>query len=221
METGYFESLVKQYLIENPHKSLVVLLPKKGLTEQREKALREQLAAYKAQLSEAQIQDLIARTEALKAYQDAPDAEENLAKIPMLTVQDIKKEAAVFVNELRHIGGTDFLFHELFTNGIGYLRLLFKLDKVPERLFPYLGILKGTLMLLNTEHYAYAELFNEVNIKTGGISADTNVYGSIRDEQKHTLTMELKTKVLYENLETAVDLMREIAMTSDFSDKKG
>ncbi len=65
----------------------------------------------------------------------------------MLTVGDIKKEAAVFVNELQTINGTDFLFHELFTNGIGYLRLMFKLDKVPERLFPYLGILKGTLML--------------------------------------------------------------------------
>ena len=220
VETGYFEGLVKKYLIENPHKSLVVLLPKKGLTEQREKALREQLAAYKEQLSEEEVQDIIAKTGALKAYQDTPDTEENLAKIPMLTVGDIKKEAAVFVNELQTINGTDFLFHELFTNGIGYLRLMFKLDKVPERLFPYLGILKGTLMLLNTEHYAYAELFNEANIKTGGISADTNIYSSIRDEQKHTLTMELKTKVLYENLEAAADLMREIIMTSDFSDKK-
>ncbi|MDE6062999.1 MAG: insulinase family protein, partial [Lachnospiraceae bacterium] len=69
-------------------------------------------------------------------------------------------------------------------------------------------------------HYSYAELFNESNIKTGGISADVNVYGSIRDEQKHTVTMELKTKVLYENLEEAIELMREIMMTSDFTDKK-
>lgn len=220
VDTGYFEALVKDYLIDNPHKSIVVLLPQKGLTEKREKALKEQLAAYKAGLSEADLEALIAKTKALKAYQDAPDAAENLAKIPMLTVKDIKKEAAVFVNELRKSGETDILFHDLFTNGIGYLRLMFKLDKVPERLFPYLGILKGTLMLLNTEHYSYAELFNESNIKTGGISADVNVYGSIRDAQKFTLTMELKTKVLYENLEEAIGLMREIMMTSDFTDKK-
>lgn len=220
VDTGYFEGLVKQYLIDNPHKSMVVLLPKKGLTEKREKELKEQLAAYKAGLSEESLEALIAKTKALKEYQDTPDTEENLAKIPMLAVKDINKEAAVFVNDLRKIGGTDFLFHDLFTNGIGYLRLMFKLDKVPERLFPYLGILKGTLMLLNTEHYSYAELFNESNIKTGGISADVNVYGSIRDEQKHTVTMELKTKVLYENLEEAIELMREIMMTSDFTDKK-
>lgn len=220
VDTGYFEALVKDYLIDNPHKSIVVLLPKKGLTEKREKELKEQLAAYKAGLSEEDLEALIAKTKALKAYQDTPDTAENLAKIPMLTVKDIKKEAAVFVNELRKSGETDILFHDLFTNGIGYLRLMFKLDKVPERLFPYLGILKGTLMLLNTEHYSYAELFNESNIKTGGISADVNVYGSIRDAQKFTLTMELKTKVLYENLEEAIGLMREIMMTSDFTDKK-
>lgn len=220
VDTGYFEALVKDYLIDNPHKSIVVLLPRKGLTEKREKELKEQLAAYKAGLSEADLEALIAKTKALKAYQDAPDAAENLAKIPMLTVKDIKKEAAVFVNELRKSKETDILFHDLFTNGIGYLRLMFKLDKVPERLFPCLGILKGTLMLLNTEHYSYAELFNESNIKTGGISADVNVYGSIRDAQKFTLTMELKTKVLYENLEEAIGLMREIMMTSDFTDKK-
>lgn len=220
VNTGYFEALVKQYLIDNPHKSLVVLLPKKGLTERREKELKDRLAARKAELSEEEIQNLIDRTKALQAYQDTPDTEENLSKIPMLAVTDIKKEAAVFVNELRKAGETDFLFHELYTNGIGYLRLLFKLDKVPERLFPYLGILKGTLMLLNTEHYSYAELFNEANIKTGGISADVNVYGSILDDEKYTLTMELKTKVLYENLEAAVELMREIMLTSDFTDKK-
>lgn len=220
VDTGYFEALVKDYLIDNPHKSIVVLLPQKGLTEKREKELKEQLAAYKAGLSEEDLEALIAKTKALKAYQDTPDTAENLAKIPMLTVKDIKKEAAVFVNELQKSGETDILFHDLFTNGIGYLRLMFKLDKVPERLFPYLGILKGTLMLLNTEHYSYAELFNESNIKTGGISADVNVYGSIRDAQKFTLTMELKTKVLYENLEEAIGLMREIMMTSDFTDKK-
>lgn len=220
VDTGYFEALVKDYLIDNPHKSIVVLLPKKGLTEKREKEFKEQLAAYKAGLSEEDLEALIAKTKALKAYQDTPDTAENLAKIPMLTVKDIKKEATVFVNELRKSKETDILFHDLFTNGIGYLRLMFKLDKVPERLFPYLGILKGTLMLLNTEHYSYAELFNESNIKTGGISADVNVYGSIRDAQKFTLTMELKTKVLYENLEEAIGLMREIMMTSDFTDKK-
>ncbi|MGN1148067.1 MAG: insulinase family protein, partial [Lachnospiraceae bacterium] len=220
VESGYFEELVKKYLLDNPHKSIVVLLPKKGLTEKKDRELAEKLAAYKAGLSEEAVEEIISATKALEEYQDAPDTEENLKKIPLLSIQDMKKEAAGFVNELRKIGDTDFLYHKLFTNGIGYLRLIFKLDRVPAELFPYVGILKGTLGLLNTEHYGYADLYNEINILTGGMATVNNAYGSYQDENKCTVTLEVKAKVLEENLQKAIDLIQEILMTSDFTDKK-
>ena len=219
-QTGYFEELVQKYLIDNPHKSIVILLPKKGLTEQKEKEQAEKLAAYKVELSEAELAKIVEDTKALKAYQDAPDTAENLAKIPMLSVADMKKEATRLVNETRKIGDSEFLFHDMFTNGISYLRLIFKLDKVPERLFSYVPILKGTLGLLNTENYGYADLFNEINISTGGMSAVNNVYGSYKNADKCTVTFELKTKVLEDNVEKAIALMQEMMLTSDFADKK-
>ena len=60
----------------------------------------------------------------MKAYQESEDAPEDLDKIPMLTRQDMKKEAAGFFNEERKIGDTKVLFHEIFTGGIGDLRLI-------------------------------------------------------------------------------------------------
>lgn len=219
-DSNYFEELVRRYLIENPHKSLVVLLPKKGLTEKKDREQAEKLAAYKASLSAGEIAKIVEDTKALKAYQEEPDTLENLEKIPLLSRKDLRKEAAGFVNEMRKIKETDFLYHDLFTNGIGYLRLIFKLDKVPEDLFPYIGVLTGTFGLLNTKHYGYADLFNEMNILTGGMEAVNNVYGSLQDENKCTVTLELKARALYENLPAAVKLMQEIVMTSDFSDKK-
>ena len=35
IKKGYFESLIKDYLLENNHKIMVTLLPEKGLTEKR------------------------------------------------------------------------------------------------------------------------------------------------------------------------------------------
>ena len=218
--SSYYENLVQKYLIDNPHKSIVVLLPKKGLTEEKDNKLTKQLAEYKAGLDDKGIHQIITKTKALLEFQEAPDSAEDLDKIPVLAIEDIKKEASTFKNELRKIEDTDFLFHDLFTNGIGYLRLIFKLDKIPADLYPYIGILKGALCVLNTQNYNYADLFNEINIITGGMSAANNVYGSYLDENKCKVTLELKTKVLDGNLKKAVDLMQEIIMTSDFSDKK-
>ena len=68
------------------------------------------------------------------------------------------------------------LYHDVFTNGIGYLRFMFDLRQVPEELFPYVGILKMVLGLVSTEHYSYSELYNEINLLTGGIAPAVNTY---------------------------------------------
>mgnify|MGYP002588826132 FL=1 len=41
---GYFEKLIRTYLLENPHGCVLTLVPKKGLAAQREKELEEKLA---------------------------------------------------------------------------------------------------------------------------------------------------------------------------------
>lgn len=219
-DTGYFEQLIREYLLANPHCSIVILNPKKGLAEESDREFKEKMARLKASLSAEEIEEIIRKAAALTEYQEAEDRKEDLEKLPLLGREDLKKEAAGFVNEETDIDGTKVLYHELFTNGIGYLRLIFKLDQIPESHFPYVGILKSCLGLLNTEHYSFSELFNEINIVTGGMAAVNNVYSRIEDQEKYTVTLELKTKVLYENLAKAMELMQEVILTSDFTDTK-
>ena len=51
-DTGYFEDLIKKYLLNNTHASIVTVNPRKGLAARREKALEEKLEAYRQSLSE-------------------------------------------------------------------------------------------------------------------------------------------------------------------------
>ena len=46
---------------------------------------------------------------------------------------------------------------------------MFDLSGVREDLLPYVGILQSVLGIIDTEHYSYGELFNEINRCTGGI----------------------------------------------------
>ncbi len=218
--SGYFEGLVKRYLLENPHRSVVILKPVEGLSEKREQELAEKLAARKAAMSGEEIQDVRDKCERLRVFQETEDKPEDLARIPLLRREDLKKEATEPVNAEKKIGDTLFLHHDLETNGIGYLRLIFELNAIPEEYFPYVGVLKSCLGLLNTEHYGYGELFNEINLTTGGMAAVNNVYSNIDDPDKCRVTLELKTKAFGDRLDAAVELMQEIMLTSDFTDEK-
>lgn len=220
VDTDYYEKLIQKNLLKNNHRTIVVVEPAKGLTGKKDKALAEKLAKKKAELSKERLEEIVAQTEALKQYQEEPSSKEDLEKIPLLTRDDMKKEAEKYVNEEKKAGNTVLLYHDIFTNGIGYLRFMFDLRQVPGELFPYVGLLKSILGLVDTEHYTYGELFNEINIQTGGINTVVNTYIDSRDMQKYTAAFEIKVKVLYENLEQAFNLAKEIVMNSKFTDTK-
>ena len=217
---GYFEGLVQKYLVENTHKSIVILKPKKGLTEEKDRQLAQRLADKKASMTPEEVAQIVEETAALRAYQEAEDKKEDLEKIPLLGREDIGKEARKIIYEERKFGEIPVLYHPIFTNGIGYLRMIFKVEGIPKEVFPYIGILKGCLGLLNTENYRYGDLYNEINIMTGGMAAVNNAYAQIDDLNDYQLTLEIKTKVLYENIGKAIELMQEILMTSDLTDTK-
>lgn len=219
IEEGYFEKLVRDCLLNNEHGAVVVLVPEKGLTAKRERELADRLQKYKETISTEEKERIVAETEALKAYQEEDDTPQALACIPHLTREDIKKEAEGYVNELRRAVGVPILYHDVFTNGIGYLRLSFDCSHVPEELFPYLGLLKTMLGLLDTESYSYGELFHEINIETGGMAFVTNTYTKA-DLSDYTVRFDLKAKVLFEKLPEAFRLALIMMKETKWTDYK-
>lgn len=219
IDTDYYEQLIEKYLIHNNHKTVLVVSPREGLTAKEEKELADKLQAYKATLTEAEIEKIVEDTHALHAYQEAEEKPENLAKIPMLTREDMKKEAEGFINEVRFIEDTKVLFHNIYTNGIGYIRLIFDASNIPADLFAYVGILKNVLGFVDTKNYDYGELYNETNIHTGGIYTTVSTYVNARNLEEYKLTFEVKTKAMYEELENAFGLLSEIMTTSSLTDE--
>ena len=144
-----------------------------------DKELQEKLQAYKESLTEEERKELVERSNALEAYQSAPDAVEDLEKIPVLSREDISKEIEPIINEEKRIADVPVVYHEIETNGIGYVDVLFDMSGVEEADLPYVGILQGVLGVIDTENYKYGELFNEINVHTGGIGTSLELYTDI------------------------------------------
>lgn len=218
--TGYFEELLKQYLLDNPHTAVIVVEPKKGLAKETEQKTAEKLAAYKDSLSAEERRALIDRTKALEEYQSKEETAEALAAIPMLKRSDIGREAAKLYNETRTLGGMPVLFHKLPTNQIGYLTLLFDTKGVPRELVPYMGLLKSVLGYVDTGRFSYAELFNEINANSGGILCGIHILSKADDIQSCKGLFGVKAKCLYSQLCFVFDMITEILTSSKLDDEK-
>lgn len=217
--TGYYESLIEKYLLDNPHSSVVMVSPKQNLTAKKDEAVREKLAAYKASLSKEELRQLVEDTKALWKYQEEPSTKEELEKIPMLSREDMEKEIRPLYNTEKEICGCKALHHNVYTNGIAYIKFAFDMSELTE-LAPYLSLLTMVLGYMDTEQYSYLEFTNEMNIYTGGILADTNTYSKCGVKDDFLTTFEVRTKVLYGNIGKALELIKEMLFQTDFTDSK-
>lgn len=220
--TGYYEELIQKYLLDNPHGAIVIVTPEKGRTARMEAELEEKLQKYKESLTAEEVEAFVQKTQALEAYQSEPESEENLEKIPVLKREDISREIEPIINEEMTLAGVPVIFHEIETNGIGYVDVLFDMSLVEEQDLPYVGILQSVLGIIDTERYDYGTLFNEINVNTGGIGTSLELYNDVTNirEKAFKATFEIKGKALYGKLPVAFDMMREILMESKLNDGK-
>lgn len=219
INTDYYEKLVKKYLIDNKHQSVVVLVPEKGLTAENEKGLAEKLAAKKAAMTEEEIEKLVHDTAELKKYQEEPSSPKALECIPLLQIADINQEPRPFIIEEHKRDNTTMLYHDLYTNGIAYMDIVFDCSGIPEKYHPYMGLLKYVLSYMDTEKRSYALLNTDINTNLGGFAFDTGVYANSKTGEP-VFTMEIHLKMFYEKLEKAFALIKEIILQTKLDDEK-
>ena len=220
--TRYYEDLIQKYLLDNTHGAIVIVKPEKGRTARMDAELDAKLQEYKASLGDEEIREMVSRTKKLEEYQSEPESEEALERIPVLNREDISREIDPIFNEEMNLAGVPVVFHEIETNGIGYVDVMFDLSGVSAEELPYVGILQSVLGIIDTENYGYGELFNEINMHTGGIGTSLELYNDVTNirEKIFKATFEIKGKALYPKLEKTFEMMGEILTASKLNDTK-
>ncbi|SHH63443.1 insulinase family protein [Clostridium grantii] len=220
LNTNYFEELIEKHLLNNNHSSLIVLKPKKGLAEEKIQSIKDKLKKYKESLSEEQMEKLISDTKALIERQQSGETEEDLRKVPLLSLEDIDPNIEeIFVDEQEE-QGVKIISREDFTNKIVYSRMLFNSTGVDFNDLPYVGLLSNVLGGVDTEKHNYMDLANEINIATGGIGFSAVTYMKNGDADTFYPRFNIRSKVLSSKIEILNELIIEIINTSKFDDKK-
>jgi presequence protease len=223
-----FEDLIQAHFLRNTHRTLVILVPDTGLGARREATEQARLKSVKDGLTPQELERLVAETHELHALQEAPDAPEDLAKIPRLTPADLPRENARIPHEraaLPGLTGTEpkTFVHDLPTSGVVYLDLAFDLAAVPDELIPLVPILGRTLLEMGTKRHSFVDLSRAIAMTTGGLWAQTfvsTVRGDAHGERAAAQRLFLRGKSTTENLPALLGLITEVLTEADFSDYK-
>ena len=129
-----FKDLVAKYLIGNSHRTTVDMVPSKTMEAEALEVEKGKLAEIKKNLSEEQLEEIIANTAELKRQQAAEDSASDIATIPSLTISDLEtksKEYPIEVLPNYKDSGVTVVKHELSsTSGIVYADVGFDISNV-------------------------------------------------------------------------------------------
>ena len=219
VDTGYFEQLIKDYILDNTHCAVVSILPEVGMNRRIEAETCRKLAEYKKKLTDEEIKDIVNTTKKLNEYQETADTPEQLSVIPMLAIDDIDKNIRKIDSREKNIGSVPVLFNNINTNGIAYVIMSFDISDY-EEYAQYITLLSGILAYVDTEKYDYMSLANEINLHTGGINVGKNVFAEKENADKYSFVCEISFSCLYRELADTFSLVGEIIGKAVLNDKK-
>lgn len=215
-----FEQCIQEYLLDNPYACFIKMTPSFSLMEEKEKALTDRLAAYKAALSDQDLKALIQKNQDLIAYQGQANSKEELASIPTLELSDIRREKDQLQVSKEYHNGSHLLWHPANTSGIVYVKAFFEANWIGEDQIPLVSLLASYLTSVSSKNYHYSALSDEINQNTGGISTGLVTY-SHKDEADHfQIGIELRGKSFVQSLDKMLYLFDELLADPGFDDTK-
>ncbi len=219
IDTDYFERYIEEKFLQNADSVVMVATPSATKNEKEAKELKERLSAYKASLSDEEIDKLIEETKAFNEFLSKEDSDEDKATLPTLELTDIKPEIEHTKYLVEEYKNSEIMKITQPTNGITFLNFMFDSSFVKEEDLFYYSLLDAFLTKLRTENYSYQELDNIINMNTGGINSKSIVLTHNKTGEmlpKFKVTM----RVLSDKVEKSFEILEEVLFRTKFDNKK-
>ena len=211
----YLENLLRAQLLDNPHRSTVLVRPDPQAAARQLAEERGELDKIAAGLGIAERRRIEEEKRLLASFQESPDRPEDLARLPRLRRADLPRAVdTVPTSNLEEPGA---LFHELHTNGVVYLDLALEVSGLKEEASALLPLWARAVCGSGLPGQPWHQTASRLSLVAGGFSAalgaDTPAGGS-RPAQ-HLI---FRVKALEENLEPALQLVASLLVEADFRD---
>lgn len=217
LSTGYFEELIEKYLLNNPHSSMVCMVPSNTLGQERHEKELNKLKAAKESWSQEKIDELVKANEKLIKWQQAPDSQEDIDSIPMLKLSDIKPEPEklpLLIDKARDI---PVLLHDIAADGIQHISLYFSASDLTLEELPYAALMTMLLGKLGTSKHNPLELQTMLKSNIGRIDIMPEVYSKPGTPEACQVFITTSLSILTSKKADSLNLVHELLTETDFN----
>ncbi len=218
-DADYFVRLIRTQLLDNPHRSSVLLKADPDLAAKEAREERARLDAARDAMSDTDITNAIEVTRKLRTLQATPDAPEAVATLPRLGIEDLPRENIEIPVSHLTTAGVETLFHEQPANGIIYLDLAFNLRALDQKHLPFLPLFDRALTQTGTDTQDFAEFIQRIGRTTGGVGA-SRLISAIDGEAEALAYVALRGKATADHTQDLLDLMGDVMSRAKLVDKE-
>lgn len=216
-DPGFIKRLVREMLLDNPHRVRLVFRPDRELGTRREAQERERLAAIAARLTEADRTRIVQQAAALaerQCRQDAPDI------LPKVGLEDVPPDLRIPQGTNGPIAGMPAAWYVQPTNGLVYQQIVVDLPDLDEDLVDLLPLFCESVTEVGSAGRDYLATQALQAAITGGLGARLTVRSAVDDTARMRGVFVLSGKALTRNHARLAQLMRETFESARFDELK-
>lgn len=207
---GYFQQLIRQVLLENPHRCCVILRPSHSLGARRAAQEAERIRAAEAQWDDSQREAVRHLQEQTERWQRTPDSTEAQRKMPLLHLEQIASQPEQVLTREERLHGLPVLIHPLPTHGITYLNLYFSADDLEGTYLCAAAFLSELLGSLDTKSSKAAQLPSKIRSRFGSLRFGMEAYGAADDLTRCRTFLCASASALNHKVGEGVQLLAEL-----------
>jgi len=216
---GYFEELLKQWLLDEEGTAELYLLPSRTYGDEQKADEAKRLAAIVDGLACEEKDVIVEQNRKLDEWQQSVDTAEQLATMPHLAISEVGEEPLSFDTEVTDMNGITVLRHPSSDEGIAAVSLYFSLADCTEEELSAAAAMSELLGELPTADSSAAELQRRITGLLGSISYNVDVFSKQGVTDKCSPYFSVTARFLDKNTHEALALIAEILTKTSFDDK--
>jgi Zn-dependent M16 (insulinase) family peptidase len=211
----FIPNLTRRLLLDNPHRVRLTMAPDPELAGKQAAAEREQLAAIRAALADADKTRIVEQARLLAERQQRQDDPELL---PRVGLEDVPPDLKIAEGIARPVGALPATWYAQGTNGMVYLQAVLDLPALDSDELDLLPLFCACLTEVGSAGRDYRTTQARQAAVTGGVSARATVRGGVDDVRQARGVLALGGKALARNQAALADLLWETLTSARFDE---